>query len=180
LSPAVRDLLAVGRIVKAFGIRGEVVVQPMTDDPKRFLNLRRVYLGRYEDATQAGDGKAIETEVTDVRVERRGVRLRLGAIPDRTAAEQSVGLLLLVGAKDRVPLAEGQFFVHELIGMTVRNEEGDVLGVLAEVLRMPAQDVYVVKGEGEEFMIPAVEQFICAVDAAARTVTVRLIEGMRG
>jgi 16S rRNA processing protein RimM len=91
-----------------------------------------------------------------------------------------VGLLVLFGNTERVPLAEGRFFVHELIGVTVRTEEGEVLGVLTEVLRMPAQDVYVVKGEGGDFMIPAVEAFVRAVDVSSRIMTVRLIEGMRG
>ncbi|MBP1658173.1 MAG: rRNA processing protein RimM [Bacteroidetes bacterium] len=180
MSPAVRDLLAIGRIVKAFGIRGDVIVQPMTDDSKRFLSLKRVYLGRFDDAQQRTGTEAVETTVVHVQVDPRGVRLRLTAIPDRTAAEKSVGLLVLVGNTERVPLAEGRFFVHELIGVTVRTEEGEVLGVLTEVLRMPAQDVYVVKGEGGEFMIPAVEAFVRAVDVSARTMTVRLIEGMRG
>jgi 16S rRNA processing protein RimM len=173
-------LLAVGRIVKAFGIRGEVIVQPMTDDSKRFLALKRVYLGRYDDALQRTGAEAVETAVVYAQVDRRGVRLQLAAIPDRTAAEKSVGLLVLVANAERVPLAEGRFFVHELIGTTVKTEEGEVLGVLTEVLRMPAQDVYVVKGEGGEFMIPAVEAFVRAVDVSARTMTVRLIEGMRG
>ncbi|HSQ76783.1 MAG TPA: ribosome maturation factor RimM [Bacteroidota bacterium] len=180
MSPAVHDLLAIGRIVKAFGIRGDVIVQPMTDDPKRFLSLKRVYLGRYDDALQRTGAEAVETAVVHAQVDRRGVRLQLAAIPDRTAAEKSVGLLVLVGNAERVPLAEGRFFVHELIGTTVRTEEGEVLGVLTEVLRMPAHDVYVVKGEGGEFMIPAVEAFVRAVDVSARTMTVRLIEGMRG
>ena len=152
----------------------------MTDDSKRFLALKRVYLGRYDDALQRTGAEAVETAVVHAQVDRRGVRLQLAAIPDRTAAEKSAGLLVLVANAERVPLAEGRFFVHELIGTTVRTEEGEVLGVLTEVLRMPAQDVYVVKGEGGEFMIPAVEAFVRAVDVSARTMTVRLIEGMRG
>ena len=168
-------MLAVGKIVKAFGIRGDVIVQPMTDDPERFAALTRVYLGRSDSRAEA-----VETTVHDVRIDARGVRLRLGAIPDRTAAEQSVGLLLLVADADRIPLKDGQYFVHELIGVTVRSEEGEILGRLKDVIHMPAQDVYVVGTDGEDFMIPAVAEFVRGVDVTARTMTVRLIDGIRG
>jgi len=155
-------------------------VRPMTDDPARFTKLKRVYLGRYDDAVQKSGTQAVETTIDNVRVDARGVRMRLAAIPDRTAAERSVGLLLFVADADRLALADGQYFVHELIGLTVKTVEGETLGLLTEVLRMPAHDVYVVKGDGNEIMIPAVGAFILAVDTSARTMTLRLIDGMRG
>ncbi len=180
MSPAVRELLAVGRIVKAFGIRGDVIVRPMTDNPDRFRTLKHVFLGRHEDVVRQADTPAEQTTIEYVHIDARGVRLRLSSIPDRTAAERSVGLLLLIAQTDRVHLEEGRYFVHELVGLTVVNEGGETLGILAEVMRMPAHDVYVVRTEEHEFMIPAVSEFVRAVDMGARTMTVRLIDGMLG
>ncbi|CAG0928514.1 Ribosome maturation factor RimM [Planctomycetaceae bacterium] len=173
-------MIAIGRIVKAFGVRGDLIVQPMTDDPERFAATRRVFLGRYADAV-AGTGTVVgEATIEDSQIDGRGVRLHLASVPDRTAAEQCVGLLVMIPKDERLELEDGRYYVDDLIGLTVVSSAGENLGTLADVMRMPGHDVYVVHDHGTEFMIPAVKEFIKAVDLAGRTVTVELIEGMRG
>jgi len=179
LSPAVHELFAVGRIVKAFGIQGEVIVRPMTDDPARFKKLKQVFLSRYEDAANHAGTPAVQTTIEHAQIDARGVRLRLKAIPDRTTAERSVGLLVMITRNDRIPLEDGRYFVHEMVGLAVVDETGAPLGTLAEVLRMPAHDVYVIRSGESEIMIPAVSEFVRSVDMTTRTMTVRLIDGMR-
>lgn len=163
-----------------FGVRGDVVVQPMSDDPERFSGLDRVFLGRYEDAVAGSGTPVLETVIDAVHRDGRGVRLHLAALPDRTAAERAVGMLLMIPREERPPLEDGRYYVDDLVGLTVLGTDGEQLGVLAEVLRMPAHDVYVVRDGAKEFMVPAVKEFIRGVDLAARTITVALIEGMRG
>jgi 16S rRNA processing protein RimM len=68
--------------------------------------------------------------------------------------------------------------VHDVIGLFVRDEQGNELGTLEDVLQYPAHDIYVVRGGGREIQIPAVKEFITAIDIHARSMTVRLIEGM--
>jgi 16S rRNA processing protein RimM len=166
-----RALLAVGKIVKPFGIRGEVVLHPMTENLARFKKLKRVFIGKTDVA-------ATETTVLDVVVEQRGVRIRLDGIADRTAAEQIVGSLLFVDERDAVRLPKGAYFIHDLLGMNVVDEQGTTVGVMKDVLKYPAHDVYVVGREGKEFLIPAVKEFIRKIDVETRTMRVRLIEGM--
>jgi 16S rRNA processing protein RimM len=173
-------LIAIGRIVKAFGVRGDLIVQPMTDDPGRFSATRRVFLGRYADAVAGKGTVADEATIEAVQIDGRGVRVHLASVFDRTAAEKCVGLLLMIPKEERLPLEDGRYYVEDLIGLAVLSTTGEQLGTLADVMRMPGHDVYVVHDNGTEFMVPAVKEFVKAVDLTARTVTVELIEGMRG
>ena len=151
--------LAIGRIVKPFGVRGELLVEPLTDDPARFSDLKTVLIGQEGEAPN-------EVIVEHVRIAGRRVRLTLEGICTRDAAEDLRGLFLFVARADRITLPPGRHFVHTLIGLTVLSEEGGRLGTLAEVLKLPAHDVYVVRGEQGEIMIPAVEEFIRRIDPA--------------
>jgi 16S rRNA processing protein RimM len=173
LSPLEDDLYAVGKIVKAFGIRGEVIVVPMTDAPDRFSSIRRVFIGREPASVK-------EARIDRVAVGSRGVKVKFELTDDRTAAEGMVGHLLFVRARDRIRPEHGAYFVHDLIGLSVVEQDGAVVGTLRDVLHLPAHDVYVVDAKGREVMIPAVKEFVRDVDLDAKTMTVRLIEGMKG
>ncbi|HTO92837.1 MAG TPA: ribosome maturation factor RimM [Bacteroidota bacterium] len=164
-------LMAVGAIVKAIGVRGEVIVKPMTDFPARLRRARTLWVGVDTHAAR-------EMCVERVAVAPRGIRLKLGGIGDRTAAGALRGSLLFIDEAGAAPLKKGEFFVHDILGLTVRDEAGHELGTVADVLRYPASDVYVVRGAAGEIMLPAVREFVLGVDIAARTMTVRLIEGM--
>jgi 16S rRNA processing protein RimM len=163
--------LAIGTIVKAFGIRGEVVVRAYTDSTARFQRLKEVHVG-----PDAGRAAAIRIDRTSV--EPRGVRLKLAGIDDRNAAEALVGSVLFVDDRHRAKPPRGRFFIHEVIGLRVCDEEGRVLGTVREVLKMPAQDVYVVERHGRDVMIPAVKEFVREIDPVAGIMRVRLIEGL--
>jgi 16S rRNA processing protein RimM len=166
-----RFLIAVGKIAKPFGIRGDLVIYPMTDNPERFKNLKRVFVGHAEDSVT-------ETHVTHVVVEPRGVRLRLSAFASRTAAESLTGALLFVDQQDAIKPKTGSYFIHDLIALKVVDTEGNDVGVLKEVMKYPAHDVYVIERNGTEIAIPAVKDFIKNIDLEQRTMTVQLIEGM--
>jgi 16S rRNA processing protein RimM len=180
LKSGVTDLIAVGRIVKAFGIKGEVVVRFLTDSPDRFSRLKRVYLARWDDSRGEAVAPVTETRIVNAHVEPRGARVKLEAFNDRDAAERSVGMLLMIDEAERRPLPEGRFYVHDLIGMEVVGEAGEPLGRIADILHLPAHDVYVVRDNDGEWMLPAVSAFVRHVDPDTRRITVSLIEGMRG
>lgn len=165
------ELLAVGTIVKAFGIQGEVVVQSLADSPARFQKLDAVWAGK--DAATAA---LIKIRCTSV--EARGVRLRIEGVADRSAAERMIGTLLFVDRSRRVPLPRGSFYVHQVVGLRVEDEAGTALGTVREVLKYPAHDVYVIRGERGEILVPAVKEFVKTIDPARGLMRVRLIEGM--
>lgn len=167
-----RGLVAIGTVVKAFGIRGELVVSPMTDDVRRFKKLKRVFVG-------TSPANATETCVTGVVLGHRGVRVRLAAIGDRTEAEKLAGTLLFVDETEAVRPKRGSFFIHDIIGLRVFDEGGESLGVVKDVLKLPANDVYVIESKGSEILLPAVKEFIRDVDTNAKTMRVKLIAGMK-
>jgi 16S rRNA processing protein RimM len=167
-----QELLAVGIVVKAFGIRGEVVVQPLTDLPDRFRKLRTVRLGR-------SPGETRKMKVAGAVVEKRGVRLRLAEIADRSAAEAIIGEYLFVEPSQRIPLPKGRYYVHEVIGLTVVTETGEEAGRVTDVLKLAAHDVYVVEHHGREYMIPGVKEFVLAIEPDEGRMRVHLIDGMK-
>jgi len=178
LSNAVRDLVAIGKIVKPFGIRGEVILRVMTSAPARFRSLRQAYLACAADAEQHANTPARSVAIERASVEPRGVRLKFADVGDRTAAEAIVGMLLMGDDTQQLDLPHGTWFVHQIIGMTVEDEQWNRIGTVQDVLHMPAQDVYVVTGERGEVMIPAVKEFILSVDVVAHRMRVKIIEGM--
>ncbi len=164
------DLITIGRIVAPHGIRGELRVRPETDFPERFVHLRRAFLVR--------DGRTEEVEISAVRPHRDGLLVVLGGVSDRTTAEHLRGAQIAVPRADLVPLAADTFYVFEIIGMRVRTDDGRDLGIVDEVMRGPANDVYVVRSKGRETLVPAVRQFVRAINRDAREITVVLPAGL--
>ena len=171
MNPQPPGLYAIGRVEKAFGIKGELIVKPMTESPGRFKKLKQVYLGRQEK--QAG-----KMTVEYVRVDARGVRLKFVDVADRTAAHSLVGSLIFVDEKQVVTPQKGSHFIHEVIGLQVVDEGNNNMGVVKDVLQLPGHDVYVIDHDGHEWMIPAVKEFVTSVDVESKTMKVRVIEGM--
>jgi len=165
------NITAVGEIVRAHGIKGEVVIRPMTQSVSRFRKLRRALVGQTERTVQAID-------VQYACVDARRIRLKFVDIDDRTSAEQLRGAFLFVDEKDRIRLPGGTYFIHDVIGLHVVDQEEKLLGVVKDVLQLPAHDVYVVDGKDREIMVPAVKEFVKSIDIEAKTMRVELIEGM--
>jgi len=165
------ELLAIGRIAKPFGVAGEVVVRVLADDPERFRTVRSVHLGTSADSARPAD-------IQVLNIEPRGVRVRIQGVQTRTDAEGLVGWYLFVDRSHRKRLPAGTFFVHSIIGMRVLDEHGAERGHVKDVLKLPAQDVYVIEHGGKEFLLPAVREFVRSVDARRRILTVRIIEGI--
>jgi len=164
-------LIAVAKIAKAFGIKGELVVQAMTDDAGRLVGLRRAFCGRTEDT-------ADEVRVEQVSPGQRGVRVKLAGVDDRTRAEHMVGGFLFVDDAEALQPPAGRFYIHDIVGLRVIDREDRCIGAVKEVLKLPAHDVYVVDTGTQEIMIPAVKEFVKSIDVNEGTIRVQLIEGM--
>jgi 16S rRNA processing protein RimM len=167
----VTEEFAVAAVAKAHGIKGEIILSLLTDFPERFLKMRTVLLGKNQHATK-------KLAVEHVDVQPRGVKMKLKDVDDRDAAESLVGSYIFVKKSDRVRLPSGTFYTDDLIGCTVQDEEKKTVGVLKEIMKLPAQDVYVVESDGKEMMIPAVKEFIRSIDIDQRLLTVRIIDGL--
>lgn len=170
------ELLLIGRIWRAHGIRGELKVIPETDAPERFDELDVVYVGKGPDGTEP-------RRIEGVRLQhaKRGltVVLRLEGVASREEADALRQYNVYADEADLPPLAADEIYLHDLVGLEVVTEEGEPVGTVGDVLQMPAHDVYLVHREGrEDAMIPAVPEFVLDVDLEARRLVVRPIEGL--
>jgi 16S rRNA processing protein RimM len=164
------EMIAIGRILAPHSGHGEVKVLPLTDFPERFAKLTRVFLGDNE-----------QCQVERTRWHKKCVLLKLAGCDDRTAAEQLRGRLLFLPEEELVLLPEGQYYVHQLIGMRVETVAGQLLGILSDVLHTGANDVYVVQGaKGQEILVPAQRNVVERIDLAARVMVVNPLPGLLG
>lgn len=158
------QLLECGKIVNTRGIRGEVKIQPWADSPEVLCALPALYI----------DGAPVA--LRSARVHKGNVIALLEGVSDVDQAMLLKNKVVWLN-RDDLRLPEGTFFLADLIGLRVVDEEGQELGILNEVLSPSRQQVYVVKGD-RELMIPAVPQFILETNVAGGYIKVRLIEGM--
>lgn len=161
--------LAVGRILRPWGVRGELKVEILTEDPARFERLETVYVGPL----------FVPYRLERARLHSGAVLLKLAGCDDRTAAEVLRGLLVQVAMEDALPLEEGEYWAYQILGLEVWTSDGDLLGVVQEVLDTGANDVYVVRGRsGREVLIPALKSVVLDIDLAAERMLVELPEGL--
>ena len=104
--------------------------------------------------------------------------MKLISIDDRNAADELKGQVVFVQESEAVKPRKGSYFIHEIVGMEVLTDKGETLGPVQDVWRMPANDVWVVKQNGKEILIPAVKEFIKNVNTERRTIVVHAIEGL--
>jgi 16S rRNA processing protein RimM len=164
-------MIAVGRITKSVGLKGEVRVAMLTDSPERFTRLKSVWCGT-EEAT------AVRFSILSMRIEPSAVVLKLKEIDSRTLADEHRGEYLFVEAKDTVAPGRGSYFIHDIIGMKVVTEAGEEVGNVRDVMELPANDVWVVTSGTKEILIPAIKEVIRLVDLKGRSVVIRPLEGM--
>ncbi len=156
-------------MVGCFGVHGYLKVRPQTSSPDRFRSLRRVYLGPSAE-------RAVETTIDDVVVRRGSVVLKLRMIGDRTAAVHSAGQYIFIEESDLAELPSGSYYVDDIIGCEAWTTDGEFIGTVEDVLKMPAQDVWAIRGRKELHLVPAVKEFIVSVGKGK--IIVRTIEGL--
>lgn len=165
------NLLRVGVISSTHGIRGEVKVFPTTDDVNRFKKLKQVVL-------DTGKEK-LYLEVEGVKFFKQFVIVKFKGMDSINDVEKYRGKDLLVTRENAVPLEEGEYFITDLIGLTVLSDKGEELGKLKDVLQTGANDVYIVEMKsGKELLLPAIKQCILETDLENGVMTVHVLDGL--
>ena len=162
--------IAIGRITRPHGLRGELTVEVLTDFPERFDTIEIAYLG---DSQQAD-----AWSVTATRWHKDRVLLTLRGCEDRTTAEKLRGLLVQIPIEEAMALSEDEYYPHELVGLDVVTTEGEDLGRVSEVIFTKANEVYVVTGSRGQLLLPAIAEVIEHIDLDTGQMTVRLMEGL--
>lgn len=172
------DLLVVGRVRRAHGIRGEVVVELITDEPDAvFAPGCRVFAGT---VTGAPAKDPLELHVTHASPFKGGLIVLFAEIPDRNAAETWRDRYLLVPASELSEPDEDEVYIHDLPGMRVVHVDGHAVGEVIDVYELPqglALELRRADREGT-VIIPFDERTVTAMDAAARTITIDPVEGL--
>jgi 16S rRNA processing protein RimM len=158
------ELLAVGRITRAHGVRGEVAVQPLTEVEARFAPGSSLLLE---------DGRTLIVAAS--RPHQHRLLVRFEGVKDRAGAEGLRGEVLLVAAGGAPPAPEGGFWVHQVVGLELLTEDGRSVGRVTEVLHNPANDVWVTDAGA---LVPAVRAVVVSVDLEARTATIADLPGL--
>lgn len=166
-----RAVVAFGRILKAHGLKGDVILCSYTEDEEEFPYDTLFF----KDA----HGKLLPRGVRKSTPVRRGqFRIRFEAVDDRTGAEGLVGQEVYITEEQLPPVSCGEYYWKDLMGIEVRTLEGECLGVIESIFRTGAHDVYVVGDGSREVFVPAVDIFIHEVDLGRRVMTVDLPPGL--
>lgn len=165
------DLLQVGAITQTHGIRGEVKVFPTTDDAKRFKKLKEVILDTGKEQ--------VTLEIESVKFFKQFVILKFKGFDNINDIERYKGKNLFVTRENAVKLKRDEYFIADLIGLKVYDEDEQYLGTLTNVIETGANDVYEVTFEdGKEVLFPAIKQCILDVDMENRKMKVHIMEGL--
>ncbi|MGD1044332.1 MAG: ribosome maturation factor RimM [Bacteroidota bacterium] len=165
------DLIAIGRISKPIGTRGEVKISLLTHDKKRFMNLSTVWVGH--------DAADVELKkILKARIDTKHAVLNFDGIETVEEAERIRNLYLFVPKEDAVKLQNGSYFIDDVIGCEVVTEEQTTVGVITDLLSLPMNDLWVVKKEAKEILIPAVKAIIRQVDVENKRITIHALDGL--
>jgi 16S rRNA processing protein RimM len=160
--------VVVGVVAKAHGTRGEVGIQNHSDNPERWI-----------PGSVVLDERGRRYTVETVRPQGGRLLVRFAGVGDRTAAEGLRGTTFVVPESWLPALAAGEWWPHQLEGCQIVTESGRSLGVLAEVIPNPANDLWVARAEdGDETLVPALKDLLVDVDVGAKRIVVRDVPGI--
>jgi 16S rRNA processing protein RimM len=160
-APGSPDLVAIGRVVKPQGRRGEVLAESFSDRPERFPSLRRAFVA-------GAAGQAREVAVTSCWPHKGGFVLKFGGVDSIEEAERLRGMEIRIGEQELPALPDGSYYHHQLRGLRVEDREGRALGVVADLLETGGASPVVVVRDGEaESLIPFAVGFVERVDLPA-------------
>ncbi|NOY98470.1 MAG: 16S rRNA processing protein RimM [Chloroflexi bacterium] len=161
--------LAVGFLRRPHGVRGEILMDVLTDFPERLQPGMQVYVGE-EHAPMT---------LVARRGHAKGLLITFEGIESREAVGNFRNQYVYVLTADRPPLPEGEYYHHQLIGLQVVSEDDRLLGELTTILETGANDVYVVKSEsGREILLPAIPAVVLDVDLGRGQMRVHLLPGL--
>ena len=163
--------LEIGQIVNTFGIKGEVKINPFTDDIKRFDKLKTIYI----------ENKKVKKEykVENVKYHKNMVIMKIKGIDTIEQAQEFRNTYVLIDRENEEPLEDGIYYIVDLIGLEVYTDEGKLLGKVDDIFNTGSNDIYVVKDEfGKQILLPGIPDVLKQVDLEHKKITVHLIPGL--
>jgi 16S rRNA processing protein RimM len=163
-APGEPVFLAVGRLRRPHGIRGEIIMDVVTDFPDRLRKGMTVYVGEAHEPLR----------FSAMRPYDRDMLVKFDGMETPEAVGRLRNAYIFIKAEDLPELPEGEYYHHQLLGLTALDEAGAVLGTLSDILETGANDVYTIKtSDGKEMLIPATEEVILSVDLERKEIRIR-------
>lgn len=162
------DLVIVGRVLREWGLKGEVIVLPLTFDPERFSKLNEV-------AVQVQD-RIEHKKLRSVRPHQNNLLIGFEGCKTPEDAKRYRGALVKIKGSESPKLPDGVYYRYQIIGLSVYTINGDHLGKIASIFETGSNDVYVVRGEEREYLIPAIKDVVKEIDLEEKKVIVKLME----
>ncbi len=163
------NLITIGKITKQHGNKGELKVLPLTDFPERFNYLETVFLDNGQNTVQK--------KVERTRSHKKFIILKLDGVNNIGQAIVYKDYLLKVPDTELIPLREDQYYIYKLIGYKVYIKEGELLGSVKDIRKTGGTDIFIIKNEQKEYMIPAAKEFM-TIDKGSHKIVINPIPGL--
>ncbi len=159
-----------GKITRPFGIKGEVRVLPITDDPARYVEMNAVFIG--------GHKRRVPLEYA--KVGNRHVIVKLEGCDTVEDAERLRDELLYVTRNEAATLEEGSYYYYDLNGCTVETAGGKTIGTVFDIQNTGSCDIYFVRSEadGTEHLVPAIWDVVKEIDVSNKRIVIEPVEGL--
>ena len=166
-----QEYFEVGQIVNTFGIKGFVKVNPLTDDVKRFEELESVFVVKNKEL--------IEMKIEEIKYHKNMVLIKFKGIKDINMAEKYKGCYIKIKRENARKLPKDTYFIADLIGMQVYDEQGNLLGKVNDIYNNKVHDIYVIKDDlGKQILLPSTKEIIKQIDVENDRIVVHLIDGL--
>lgn len=166
-----QEYFEIGQIVNTFGIKGFVKVNPFTDDMHRFEELKSVLVIKNK--------KPIEMHIEEVKLHKNVVLIKFKGIEDINMAEKYKGCYIKIKREDARKLPKDTYFIADLIGIKVYDDNGNLLGKVDDIYNNKVHDVYVIKDDlGKQILLPSTKEVIKQIDIDNDRIIVHLLDGL--
>lgn len=165
------EMVAVGRVLKVRGAKGELTFLPLTDEISRFSLLKEVFI-------EKTDGSTVKKEIEKIFFYKGKGVIKFNGVNSGKEAGEFLKAYISIPEKERMQLPENHYFISDLLGASVITLEGEEIGKLTDVFATKSNDVYVVTGKGEEKLIPAIKDVIKEVNIKDKKIIINLIQGL--
>ena len=166
-----KDFVSVAYIASAHGLKGDVKVIQLSNDPERIYSLSNIFIIQK-------NGEKKESFIKRVRAVKGGFAVSLANITSVTDAQQLVGSYIAVPENEVPVLGKDTWYHYEIIGIEVFTTEGLCLGKIEDIISTGSNDVYVIRDNEREYLIPAIRDVIKGVDIKGRRMVIALMDGL--
>ena len=166
-----QEYLEIGQIVNTHGLKGHVKIVPLTDDIHRFEELKKIYIAFRKEL--------IECNIQDIKYVKNMVILKFTEFDNINDVEKFKGSYLKIKREDAKKLPKNTYFIADLIGLNVYDQNEVKIGILEDIFKTGSNDVYVVKtDDGKQILLPAISKVIKKIDIEQGKIIVDISEGV--